>query len=109
MFVAGLDHTMSIRGADGVERTEMTGRLILLCGVAGAGKTTLAKELRFLDAPVAVLTARVEGGNRALPEGAPRIGPRLVAYWADRIERPDPEELSFYDSPTIRPSLEDDT
>lgn len=185
MFVAGLDHTISIRGADGVERTEMTGRLILLCGVAGAGKTTLAKELeaigavrmcpdewlialgfdiydrdgriaverlqwklsqrlvlkgvtvvdecgarqrrerdqrrtwardhgvavelRFLDAPVAVLTARVEARNRALPEGAPRIDPRLVAYWADRIERPDAEELSLYDSPTIRPSLEDDT
>jgi predicted kinase len=28
-----------------VERAEVTGRLILLCGVAGAGKTTLAKQL----------------------------------------------------------------
>ena len=153
----------------------MTGRLILLCGVAGAGKTTLAKqleakgavrmcpdewlvalgfdvydrdgrivvetlqwtlsqqllrrgmtvvdesgvwqrrerdlrrtwardqgvavELRFLDAPVAVLTARVEARNRSLPDGAPHIDPRLVAYWATRIERPDAEELSLYDPP----------
>jgi predicted kinase len=153
----------------------MAGRLILLCGVAGAGKTTLAKrleaeravrmcpdewlvalgfdiydrdapiaieglqwdlsrqlllrgvtvvdecgvwqrrerdlrrawarghgvavELRFLDAPVAVLAARVEARNRALPEGAPSIDPGLVAYWADRIERPDAEELALFDPP----------
>lgn len=37
---------MSIRGADGEERTEMPGRLILLCGVAGAGKTTLVDSKR---------------------------------------------------------------
>src|SRR5688572_10371221 len=32
-------------GRDDVERPPMSGRLILLCGLAGAGKTTLAKRL----------------------------------------------------------------
>ena len=149
------------------------GRLILLCGLAGAGKTTLAKqleaqgavrmcpdewldalgfdihdkdarvavealqwdlaqalvlrgltvvdecgvwqrwerdlrhtwardhgatvELRFLDAPVDVLAARVAERNRTLPEGAPRIDPALVAFWDGRIERPDADELALYD------------
>lgn len=153
----------------------MTGRLILLCGLAGAGKTTLAKELeaegavrmcpdewlvalgfdiydkdarvavenlqwelsralvlrgmtvvdecgvwqrwerdlrriwarehgipvelRFLDAPVDVLIARVAERNRTLPEGAPRIDPALVAFWDGRIERPDEEELALFDHP----------
>jgi predicted kinase len=152
-----------------------TGRLILLCGIAGAGKTTLAKrleadgavrmcpdewlealgfdiydkdarvavealqwelsrtlvkqgvtvvdecgvwlrherdlrrvwarehgvavELRFLDAPIEVLTARVAERNRNLPEGAPRIEPGLVAFWDSRIERPDGDELALFDEP----------
>jgi predicted kinase len=156
----------------------VSGRLILLCGLAGAGKTTLAKrletdgavrmcpdewivalgfdiydkdarvaverlqwelsrtlvlrgvtvvdecgvwqrwerdarrrwarehgiavELRFLDAPVKVLSARVAQRNRALPEGAPRIDPALVAFWNDRIERPDADELALFDQPTER-------
>ena len=151
----------------------MTGRLIIACGLAGAGKTTLAKrleaegavrmcpdewlvalgfdlydkdarvaveglqweltqqlvlrgvtvvdecgvwqrwerdlrrewarahgiavELRFLDAPVEVLTALVEERNRALPDGAQRIDPGLVAFWDTRIERPDAEELALFD------------
>ena len=154
----------------------MSGRLILLCGLAGAGKTTLAKqletqgavrmcpdewlerlgfdiydkdariaveglqwelaqalvlrglvvvdecgvwqrwerdlrrqwarqlgvsvELRFLDAPVEVLTARVAERNRALPEGAPRVEPALVGFWDRRIERPDADELALFDSPS---------
>jgi len=154
----------------------MIGRLILLCGIAGAGKTTLAKELeadgavrmcpdewlvalgsdiydkdarvavealqwelaqtlvlrgltvvdecgvwqrwerdlrrtwareqgvpvelRFLDASVEVLTARVAARNRNLPEGAPHIDPALVAFWDDRIQRPDAEELALFDPPS---------
>lgn len=154
----------------------MSGRLILLCGLAGAGKTTLAKqleergavrmcpdewlaalgfdvydrdariavealqwqltqtltlrgltvvdecgvwqrqvrdvrrtwarahgvpvELRFLDAPVDVLTARVAERNRTLPESAPRIDPALVAFWDARIDRPDADELALFDEPT---------
>ena len=154
----------------------MRGRLILLCGLAGAGKTTLAKqlaaqgavrmcpdewlmalgfdiydrdariavealqweltqelvlrgvtvvdecgvwlrrerdlrrtwardhgvpvELRFLDAPVDVLTARVAARNRSLPDGAPRIDPSLVAFWDGRIERPDADELALFDAPS---------
>lgn len=153
----------------------MSGRLVLLCGLAGAGKTTVAKqleaagavrmcpdewllalgfdiydrdarvaverlqwelaqalvlrgltvvdecgvwhrserdlrrnwarqngvsvELRFLDAPVEVLTARVAERNRTLPEGAPRIDPALVAFWDARIERPDAEEFALFDTP----------
>jgi predicted kinase len=151
----------------------MSGRLILLCGIAGAGKTTVAKhleaegavrmcpdewlvalgfdiydtdarvaverlqwelaqtlalqgltvvdecgvwqrwerdlrrtwarehgvavELRFLDAPVEELTARVAQRNRTLPEGAPHIDPALVAFWDDVIERPDADELALFD------------
>lgn len=158
----------------------MSGRLILLCGIAGAGKTTVAKqleaggamrmcpdewlvalgfdvydrdarlavealqwevtsallasgttvvdesgvwqraqrdarrawarqhgvdvELRFLDAPVDVLTARVAERNRSLPEGAPRIEPALVAFWDQRIERPDADELALFDPPGPWPS-----
>lgn len=153
----------------------VTGRLILLCGIAGAGKTTTAKqlekrgairmcpdewlaslgfdiydadarasvgtlqwqftqtllelgltvvdesgvwrreerdlrrrwahdhghavELRFLDAPVDVLTERVAERNRSLPDGAARIEPGLVAFWADRIERPNADELALFDPP----------
>ena len=153
----------------------MSGRLILLCGLAGAGKTTLAKqleahgavrmcpdewlialgfdiydkdariavealqweltqalvlrglivvdecgvwqrherdarrtwarehgipvELRFLDAPVDVLTARVAERNRSMPKGAPRIAPALVAFWDRRIERPDADEIALFDAP----------
>jgi predicted kinase len=156
----------------------MSGRLILLCGLAGAGKTTLAKEfeadgavrmcpdewldalgfdiydrdariavealqweftqtlvvrgmtvvdecgvwqrrerdlrrtwarergipveLRFLDAPIDVLTARVAERNRSLPDGAPRLEPALVAFWSDRIERPDADELALFDPPSSR-------
>jgi predicted kinase len=158
---------------DDLEPAAVSGRLILLCGLAGAGKTTLAKqleaegavrmcpdewlvalgfdiydkdarvaveglqwelsqalvlrgltvvdecgvwqrwerdlrriwardhgvpvELQFLDAPVEVLTARVAERNRTLPEGAPRIDPALVAFWDDRIERPDADELALFD------------
>ena len=54
-------------------------------------------ELRFLDVPVDVLTARVAERNRNLPEGAPRIDPALVAFWDGRIQRPDADELPLFD------------
>jgi predicted kinase len=57
-------------------------------------------ELEFLDASVEVLTARVVERNRALPDGAPHIDPALVAFWNDRIERPDADELALFDAPT---------
>lgn len=174
MFTVGSTGTMRSGGDDDVKRAGTTGRLILLCGVAGAGKTTLAKqleaegavrmcpdewlvalgfdiydrdgrtaverlqwvlsrnlalrgltvvdesgvwqrrerdlrrtwardhgvavELRFLDAPVEVLTERVAARNRSLPDGAPHIDPGFVAYWAARIERPDVEELALFDT-----------
>jgi hypothetical protein len=56
-------------------------------------------ELRFLDAPVEVLIERVTERNRSLPDGAARIEPGLVAFWNDRIERPDSEELALFDPP----------
>jgi predicted kinase len=155
----------------------VSGRLILLCGLAGAGKTTLAKqleaegavrmcpdewlvalgfdiydkparvaveglqwelsralvlrgltvvdecgvwqreerdlrrmwarehgvavELRFLDAPVDVLAARVAERNRTLQDGEPRIDPALVVFWHERIQRPGSEELALFDQPGI--------
>ena len=57
-------------------------------------------ELRFLDAPIEELTARVAERNRTAPEGAPRIDPNLVAFWDSRIERPDAAELALFDEPT---------
>jgi predicted kinase len=59
----------------------------------------VAVELRFLDAPVDELMARITERNRHLPDGAPRVEPWLAAFWNDRIERPDAEELAFFDPP----------
>ena len=62
----------------------------------------VAVELRFLDAPIEVLTARVAERNRNLPVGAPRIEPGLVAFWDSRIERPDSDEIAMFDPPDAR-------
>lgn len=56
-------------------------------------------ELRFLDAPIPELIARVAERNRTAPEGAPRIDPNLLYIWDDRIMRPDAEELALFDPP----------
>jgi predicted kinase len=56
-------------------------------------------ELRFLDAPIEVLTARVEARNRDLSPRSPRIDPALIAFWDSRIERPDAAELALFDAP----------
>jgi predicted kinase len=64
----------------------------------------VAVELHFLDAPVEVLTARVADRNRSLPDGAPHIDPALVELWADRIQRPDAEELALFDPPHPPPT-----
>ena len=56
-------------------------------------------ELRFLDAPIEVLTARVEARNRDLGPRSPRIDPALIAFWDSRIERPDAAELALFDAP----------
>lgn len=86
------------------------------CGVWQRGERDLRRtwarahgvrvELHFLDAPVDVLTARVADRNRSLPDGAPRIDPALVAFWADRIQRPDAEELALFDAPGPPPAPE---
>jgi predicted kinase len=54
-------------------------------------------ELRFLDAPVDVLVARVEERNRALPADAQRVHPELIPLWDERIQRPDADELALFD------------
>lgn len=64
-----------------------------------ARQNGISVELRLLDAPVEVLTARVAERNRTLPEDA-RIDPALVAFWEGRIERPDADELALFDAPT---------
>jgi hypothetical protein len=40
--------------------------------------------------------------NRTLPDGAPHIDPALVAFWDQRIERPDSDELALFDPSTDR-------
>ena len=57
----------------------------------------LPVELRFLDAPIDVLAARVAERNRTQPEGGPRIDPALLYIWDERIERPDADELALFD------------
>ena len=73
------------------------GRLIILCGLPGAGKTTLAKqlELRYLSAPPEVLYERVQ--RRGLE--SPPIQWEDLLRWAELIELPDDEEMALYDPP----------
>jgi predicted kinase len=107
--------------ADARQRTEarlweLTKELVLLgltvvdeCGVWQRWERDLRREwarqhgvpveLRFLDAPIPELTARVAARNAALPADAQRIDPNLVAFWDDRIQRPDAAELALFDPP----------
>lgn len=59
----------------------------------------VAVELRFFDAPIEVLKARVAERNRTAPKGAPRIDPGLLELWDDRIQRPSEDELALFDPP----------
>ncbi len=64
---------------------EAAGRLIMLCGLAGAGKTTLAKQLE------------ADGAMRMCPDEW------LVALGFDIYDkdgRPDADELSLFDGPS---------
>lgn len=58
-----------------------------------------AVELRFLDAPVAELRARVRRRNDELPPGEFLVDPDDLVEWSTMIERPDADELALYDGP----------
>ena len=94
-----LTQKLVLRGATVVDECGVWQRWERDMRRAWAREHEVPVELRFLDAPVDVLTARVAERNRNLPDGAPRIDPALVALWNDRIERPDADELALFDPP----------
>ncbi|MEM8620636.1 MAG: AAA family ATPase [Actinomycetota bacterium] len=95
-----LTRTLAPRGVTVVDECGVWQRWERDLRRAWARVNDIAVELHFLDAPIEELTARVVARNRALPEGAPRIDPGLVALWNDRIQRPDTDELALFDAPS---------
>jgi predicted kinase len=94
----------------------MTGaRLILICGLPGSGKTTLAKELEpgvpairlspdewkhdlgCLEAPVEELWRRLQLRNDEARPGAVPIKRGDLQKWALRFEAADAAELALFD------------
>ncbi len=95
-----LTRTLALRGVTVVDECGLWQRWERDLRRAWARVNQVPVELHFLDAPIDVLTARVEARNRALPPDAPRIDAGLVALWSDRIQRPDTDELALFDPPS---------
>lgn len=94
-----LSQTLALRGLTVVDECGFWQRPKRDLRRAWARENGVFVELRFLDEPIDVLTARVVERNRNLPDGAQRIEPGLVAFWSERLERPDAEELALFDPP----------
>jgi predicted kinase len=102
---------------------EMMATLHLICGMAGAGKTTLARQLQadtgalrlrpdewiealvtskvllhFLDIPKEELWRRIQKRDAERPEGGFRISKADLEEWCSWFTPPDEAELSLYDS-----------
>ena len=92
-----LAQTLALRGVTVVDECGLWQRAERDLRRTWAREHGVAVELRFLDAPVEVLMARVEERNRTLEAGAPRIDPALIVFWDERIERPDADELALFD------------
>lgn len=58
--------------------------------------------LHFLDPPLETLQQRVAARNRQTEARSLKITAAEVRHWFDRLERPDPEELTTYDAVDLR-------
>jgi predicted kinase len=57
----------------------------------------VAVELRFLDAPVDVLWARVQARERGRPDASRRLTFGELEGFAEKVERPGADELALFD------------
>jgi predicted kinase len=94
-----LSRKLALRGVTVVDESGVWPRAVRDVRRTWAREHAVAVELRFLDAPIEVLAARVTERNRTLPGDAQRVDPALVAFWSERIERPDADELALFDPP----------